>query len=158
MWETCTWVVQFFDFVNNLRFQFILILEIKGFLVPDFWKFSESQPPVLTFEKKFSARKPVVLALWKYSKNLAVLMKEVAKNQQFRVGFLTWFFVLQNLVKGWNSFMIFENWHPRVTPGSFDCLRAASWGFVYTTLTHSFFLWKGEICPTLFCTQTGGGV
>jgi hypothetical protein len=34
----CTRVVQFFDFVNNLRFQFILILEIKGFMVPDFLK------------------------------------------------------------------------------------------------------------------------
>jgi hypothetical protein len=51
MWEICTRVVQFFDFVNNLRFQFILILEIKGSMVPDFWKFSETQPPVLTFEK-----------------------------------------------------------------------------------------------------------
>ncbi len=86
-------------------------------------------------------------------------MKEVAKNQQFRVGFLTWFFVLQNPVKGYNGFMIFENWHPRVTPGSFDCLRAASWGFVYTTLTHSFlFFGKERFSQHCFCTQTGVGV
>jgi hypothetical protein len=145
----CTRVVQFFDFVNNLQFQFILILEIKGFMVPDFWKFSESQPPVLTFErKKFSATtKPMVLALWKYSKNVAVLMKELAKNQQFRVGFLTWFFVHRTRLRVKNSSMIFENWHPRVRTGSFDCLRATSWGFVYTTLTHWLFLWKGRDLP-----------
>jgi hypothetical protein len=53
-------------------------------------------------------------------------MKELAKNQQFRVGFLTWFFAYRTRLRVKNSSMIFENWHPRVRTGSFDCFRAAS--------------------------------
>jgi hypothetical protein len=30
---------------------------------------------------------------------MAVLMKELAKNQQFRVGFLTWFFVYRTRLR-----------------------------------------------------------
>jgi hypothetical protein len=46
-------------------------------------------------------------------------MKEHAKNQWYRVGYLTWFFdFFGTLVKGQKWFMIFQSFQSRVTTGS----------------------------------------
>jgi hypothetical protein len=60
--------VQFFDLVNNLRFQVFKFLEIK--------KTSGS-------------------GFWEIFKELIVFMKELAKNQQFRVAWISYVKVLE---------------------------------------------------------------
>jgi hypothetical protein len=57
-----------------------------------------------------------------FFKELVVIMKELTKNQQFRVGSLSWFFdVFRTPAKGQNLYFDFENQHhlPLIITGSF---------------------------------------
>ncbi len=65
--------VQFFDFVNDLRFQSFKILAIR-------------EPWIAIFQKKFRVTKPtLILDLEKNSKNWRFSQRNPAKNLQFRV-------------------------------------------------------------------------
>jgi hypothetical protein len=94
--------MQFFDFVNDLRFQSFKILAIR-------------EPWIAIFQKKSVTEPNLILDLEKNSKNWRFSQRNPANNLQFRVGSLTWFFhLLEPLFRVKMSSIIFGSHWLRV--------------------------------------------